>query len=31
MDMIRKMRYILDRRQKMQICYLGMLIFVGGL
>jgi len=25
------MRYILDRRQKMQICYLGMLIFVGGL
>lgn len=31
MDMIKKMRYILDRRQKMQICYLGMLIFVGGL
>ena len=31
MDMIRKMRCILDRRQKMQICYLGMLIFVGGL
>ncbi len=31
MDMIRKMRYILDRRQKMQICFLGMLIFVGGL
>jgi ABC-type multidrug transport system fused ATPase/permease subunit len=25
------MRYILDRRQKMQICFLGMLIFVGGL
>lgn len=31
MDMIRKMRCILDRRQKMQICFLGMLIFVGGL
>lgn len=31
MDMIKKMRYILDRRQKMQICFLGMLIFVGGL
>lgn len=31
MDMIKKMRCILDRRQKMQICFLGMLIFVGGL
>lgn len=31
MDMIKKMRYILDRRQKMQICFLGILIFVGGL
>lgn len=31
MDMIKKMRYILDRRQKMQICFLGILIFIGGL
>ncbi|MDE7273206.1 MAG: ABC transporter ATP-binding protein/permease [Lachnospiraceae bacterium] len=30
MDMIKKMRYILDRRQKMQICFLGILIFIGG-
>ncbi len=25
------MRYILDRKQKIQICFLGVLIFVGGL
>lgn len=31
MDMIKKMRYILDRRQKIQICLLGILIFVSGL
>lgn len=31
MDMIKKMRYILDRRQKMQICLLGILILVSGL
>ncbi|MDE6055951.1 MAG: ABC transporter ATP-binding protein, partial [Lachnospiraceae bacterium] len=31
MDIIKKMRYILDRRQKIQICYLGILIFIGGL
>lgn len=31
MDIIKKLRYILDRRQKIQICFLGILIFVGGL
>lgn len=31
MDIIKKMRYILDRRQKIQICFLGILIFIGGL
>lgn len=31
MDIIKKMRYILDRRQKIQICFLGVLIFIGGL
>lgn len=31
MDIIRKMRYILDRKQKLQICFLGVLIFIGGL
>ena len=31
MDIIKKMRYILDRRQKIQICFLGLLIFIGGL
>ncbi len=31
MDIIKKMRYILDRKQKIQICVLGVLIFVGGL
>lgn len=31
MDIIKKMRYILDRRQKIQIFFLGILIFVGGL
>lgn len=31
MDIIKKMRYILDRRQKRQIGFLGILIFIGGL
>lgn len=31
MDMINKIRYILDRRQKLQLCFLGILIFIGGL
>lgn len=29
--MIKKIRYILDRRQKIQLCFLGILIFIGGL
>lgn len=29
MDIIKKMRYVLDRKQKIQICYLGVLIFIG--
>ncbi len=31
MDIIKKMRYILNRKQKLHICFLGVLIFVGGL
>lgn len=31
MDIIKKMRYVLDRKQKIQICYLGVLIFIGGI
>lgn len=31
MDLIKKMRYILDRRQKIQIGLLGILIFISGL
>lgn len=31
MDIIRKMRYVLDRKQKIHICFLGILIFIGGL
>lgn len=31
MDIIKKMRYILDRKQKIHICFLGILIFIGGL
>lgn len=31
MDIIKKMRYVLDRRQKIHICFLGILIFIGGL
>lgn len=31
MDIIKKLRYILDRKQKIQICFLGVLIFIGGL
>lgn len=31
MDIIKKMRYVLDRKQKIHICFLGILIFIGGL
>lgn len=31
MDMIKKLRYILDRKQKLNICFLAVLIFIGGL
>ena len=31
MDIIKKMRYVLDRKQKIQICYLGVLVFIGGI
>ncbi|MBO5144112.1 MAG: ABC transporter ATP-binding protein [Lachnospiraceae bacterium] len=31
MDIIKKLRYILDRKQKIQVCFLGVLIFIGGL
>lgn len=31
MDIIKKMRYILDRRQKIQICLLGVLLLGSGL
>ena len=31
MDIIKKMRYILNRKQKLHICFLGVLIFIGGL
>lgn len=31
MDIIKKMRYVLDRKQKIQICFLGVLIFIGGI
>lgn len=31
MDIIKKMRYILDRKQKIHICFLGIMIFIGGL
>lgn len=29
-DLIKKLRYILDRRQKLHICLLGVMIFIGG-
>ena len=31
MDILKKLRYILDRKQKLHICFLGVLIFIGGL
>jgi ABC-type multidrug transport system fused ATPase/permease subunit len=30
MDIIKKLRYILDRKQKINICVLGVMIFIGG-
>ena len=31
MDIIKKLRYILDRKQKIHICFLGVMIFIGGI
>jgi ABC-type multidrug transport system fused ATPase/permease subunit len=31
MDIIKKLRYILDRKQKINICFLGVMIFIGGI
>lgn len=31
MDIIKKLRYVLDRKQKIHICFLGIMIFIGGL
>lgn len=30
-DIVKKLRYILDRKQKINICFLGIMIFIGGL
>jgi ABC-type multidrug transport system fused ATPase/permease subunit len=30
MDIIKKLRYILDRKQKINICILGIMVFIGG-
>lgn len=30
-DIVSKLRYILDRKQKINICFLGVLIFIGGI
>ena len=30
-DIVKKLRYILDRKQKIHICFLGIMIFIGGL
>ncbi len=30
-DIVKKLRYILDRKQKINICFLGVMIFIGGL
>ncbi|MBQ3165547.1 MAG: ABC transporter ATP-binding protein [Lachnospiraceae bacterium] len=30
-DIVKKLRYILDRKQKINICFLGVMILVGGL
>ncbi len=31
MDIVKKLRYILDKKQKRHICFLGIMIFIGGL
>lgn len=31
MDIVKKLRYVLDRKQKIHICFLGVMIFIGGL
>ena len=31
MDIVKKLRYILDRKQKIHICFLGVMIFIGGI
>lgn len=31
MDIIKKLRYILDKKQKQQICGLGVMVFIGGI
>ena len=30
-DIVKKLRYILDRKQKINICFLGVMILIGGL
>jgi ABC-type multidrug transport system fused ATPase/permease subunit len=30
MDIIKKLRYILDKKQKINICILGVMVFIGG-
>lgn len=30
-DIVKKLQYILDRKQKINICFLGVMIFIGGL
>ena len=30
-DIVKKLRYILNRKQKINICFLGVMIFIGGL
>ena len=29
-DIVKKLRYILDRKQKINICFLGVMILIGG-
>ena len=31
MDIIKKLRYIMDRQQKIHLCVLGVMVFIGGL
>lgn len=31
MDIVKKLRYVLDKEQKIHICFLGVMIFIGGL